>query len=404
MTISLGTNIAAYSTIRRLGETSTQLYDVLERLSSGARINRASDDAAGLAVATQLKNQSNLYGVANRNINDAISMVSIGEAALGQQSEILMRLSELAEQAANGTLSSTQKESLNLEYQQLLLEMDRIGDSTSFNGISLLTGKRDQSSATATIQAGISGASIDQLSFTKADSASLSGTISNDNMTGDPIGLIGAGLSLEQITEHFNGGVLTFTADSGRELLLGFGIMGGGLFTAEFYLLEDDGSYAASTDTVLIGADPNTGEITAAFAEFSSSLEFAGEGDSVDLTLDLRGLRLLDEAASSAVRFTGVETTERATMALEVVGQRLDEISNIRGEYGAFSSRLAIAANLTLTNRENYQAASSRIVDADIAAESAALVSLQIRQQAATAVLAQANFQPELALTLLSDR
>ncbi|RIL03992.1 MAG: flagellin, partial [Proteobacteria bacterium] len=139
-TIGFGKNIASLLAQGRLGSTTAAMASSLERLSSGLRINRASDDAAGLAIATTLGADTRVYSQGIRNINDGISALNIADGALNQFSSILMRLRELATQAANGSFSLTQRRSLDSEAFQLTNEFNRLTQSTRFNGLNLLDG------------------------------------------------------------------------------------------------------------------------------------------------------------------------------------------------------------------------------------------------------------------------
>lgn len=138
MAVSLGSNIAALVAQRRLNEAGNSLATTFERLSSGLRINRASDDAAGLAIASTLNAHSRIYGQGIRNINDGISALSIADGALGELSGLTTRLRELATQAANGSLSVTQRRALDAEADQLTHEFNRTIATVQFNGLGLL--------------------------------------------------------------------------------------------------------------------------------------------------------------------------------------------------------------------------------------------------------------------------
>jgi flagellin len=140
VTIRLGTNIASLGAQRRLGDASQALERTYERLSSGMRINRASDDAAGMAIATSLRSDSRIYSQGIRNISDGISALSIAEGAVSSLSGMTIRMKELASQSANGTYGRTQRESLNNEAQALIAEFNRITATTTFNGRQLLDG------------------------------------------------------------------------------------------------------------------------------------------------------------------------------------------------------------------------------------------------------------------------
>lgn len=140
MGLRINTNVASLNAQRNLSGTRINMNKSLEKLSSGQRINRAGDDAAGLAISENLKAQIKGLGQAKRNAEDGISLVQIAEGALGETSNILIRLRELSVQAASDTIGSTERKFLNVEFEQLTSEMDRIANSTEFNRVPLLNG------------------------------------------------------------------------------------------------------------------------------------------------------------------------------------------------------------------------------------------------------------------------
>lgn len=144
MAVSLGNNLMALRALRRLAENSAGLARTSERLSSGMRINRASDDAAGLALSSSLQANSRIYSQAIRNGNDGISALNIADGGLDQLSSLVTRMKELATQAANGSYSASQRRSLDSEAQRLKSEFERIQATTTFNGLSLLTNNQSQ--------------------------------------------------------------------------------------------------------------------------------------------------------------------------------------------------------------------------------------------------------------------
>ena len=149
MGLRINTNLPAINTARILRRSTEALNQSLERLSSGLRINRAADDAAGLAVAEGFRSQVNGTQVSQRNAQDGISLVQTAEGALSETTNILQRIRELAVQAANGTQSTSNRAAINTEVQQLLQQLDDIALDTEFNGIRVLS-----SSQTVTLQAG----------------------------------------------------------------------------------------------------------------------------------------------------------------------------------------------------------------------------------------------------------
>ncbi|MCT4642603.1 MAG: flagellin [Bacteriovoracaceae bacterium] len=140
MGLRINTNVSSINAQRNLSKTRVSQQKVLEQLSSGQRINRAGDDAAGLAISENLKAQIRGLGQAERNAQDGISLVQIAEGGLSETSNILIRLRELAVQAASDTIGATERKFLNVEFEQLMAEVDRISNSTEFNRVPLLNG------------------------------------------------------------------------------------------------------------------------------------------------------------------------------------------------------------------------------------------------------------------------
>ena len=149
MSITIGNNIVSLQAQRRLGMATESLSSIFEKLSSGQRINKASDDAAGLAIADALRASQRIASVAIRNANDGISTIAIADGALSEISSVLQRLAELSEQSANGVFSSQQRSALQNEFSALSSEIERIANVTTYNGVNLLSG-----GSTITLQVG----------------------------------------------------------------------------------------------------------------------------------------------------------------------------------------------------------------------------------------------------------
>ncbi|MEZ5966911.1 MAG: flagellin [Planctomycetota bacterium] len=191
MGLRVNTNVASINAQRNLATATGRLEGNFRRLATGLRISTASDDAAGLAISERLRAQVRSLEQAKRNANDGISMVQTAEGALNEVSSILTRLRELSVQAANGTVSGQDRNTLNEEFRSLVDEIDRIGKSTEFNGIKLL----DASSTTVSFQIGFGTSSgIDSLNLTL--SAALATTLTLNSLdigaTGDTSVAIGA--------------------------------------------------------------------------------------------------------------------------------------------------------------------------------------------------------------------
>jgi len=170
MGIRINTNVSSLNTQRHLSNNSNQFKKSMEKLSSGLRINRAGDDAAGLAISEGLKADIRALDQASRNAADGISMVQVAEGAMDEVSNTLLRMKELAEQSANGTLSDTDRGYLDSEYTALSSEIDRIAAGTEFNGVSLLDG----SGGSVNIQVGIEsgGSNVVAVDLSSARTAS----------------------------------------------------------------------------------------------------------------------------------------------------------------------------------------------------------------------------------------
>ena len=169
MGLRVNTNIASLTSQRNLANVTGRLQGNFSRLSSGLRIANAADDAAGLGISEKMRSQIRSFSAASRNAQDGISLVQTAEGALGETSNILGRLRELAVQAANGTLSSSDRTTIDTEASALLAEIDRIADSTAFNGVNLLDGSASSSS----IQVGIDSGDTISVSLSDTNVAAL---------------------------------------------------------------------------------------------------------------------------------------------------------------------------------------------------------------------------------------
>ena len=274
MALVVNTNVQSLNAQRNLDVNQAGLATVFQRLSSGLRVNTARDDAAGLAVSEGIRAFVNGSNVGIRNANDGISLANTAEAALGQVTNNLQRIREIAVQAANGTISDTQRTNLSAETAQLATEITRIIQNTSFNGNQLLSG-----GSNLVFQIGAQSGTTDQLTVTAQQLSAVANSIS-----------AGAGLTSSQAN---------------------------------------------------------------------------------------------------------------ASATIGTIDTQLTSVTTARATFGAVTNRFeAVIANLQVY-AESLSAARGRIIDADFAAETAALTRSQILQQASTSVLAQANALPQNALTLL---
>jgi len=163
MAIRIFTNLTSLNAQRILGINNDRLAQSIERISSGLRINRASDDVGGLAVAESLRSDIRVLRQGLRNLNDGLSLVNVAEAGMNQQSDILIRMRELAAQSASGTITDPERANLQLEFVQLRNEIDRISNATEFNGQTLLDGSLASGAGPIVIQFGLDATANSQL-------------------------------------------------------------------------------------------------------------------------------------------------------------------------------------------------------------------------------------------------
>jgi len=181
MGLRIATNIASQQVQKNLKQVSSEADSSLEKLSSGKRITKAADDAAGLAIATNLEAQTKGLRQASRNANDGISLVQTAEGGLNEVSNILVRMRELTVQAASDTVGEQERGFLDKEYQQLVAEVDRISESTTFNGANLLNG---EGSGEMDFQVGAFAGEQNQITFDSSES----------NASASAIGISGSGI------------------------------------------------------------------------------------------------------------------------------------------------------------------------------------------------------------------
>lgn len=306
MALSFNSNIQALRALRQLDASGRTLTRSFERLSAGQRITRASDDSAGLAISSLLKNSARLYSTANRNINDGLSALNIMSGALEEQSSVLQRLMELAQQAANGSLTNTQRATLSEEYRSLVSEFGRLGETTSFNNLTLLKGSRSSTLGSLILQAGINGSGSSILQAQNANTSSYSGTFEiGERGTAD------ANFTTEDLAAVYDNQLISVTIrdDSGteRDLLVGFDFGSdaapNSIYLVKIYQRASDsggvGGVTAGGDIVTEGSEWVLGNSTTlmvngATGQVSStttaSLEFDNGARTGTINLDLRGL------------------------------------------------------------------------------------------------------------------
>ena len=330
MSIVVNTNIGSLNAQRSLAESSRELSTAMERLSSGKKINSASDDAAGFAIAERMTAQIRGLNMATKNANDGLAMLSTIENATNDVTDMLQRIRELAVQASNDTNSSTDRVYLQREVDSLLNEINRVASQTVYNNKAVLDGTH-----TGQLQVGTENGQNITFNIKSIDTDTLgltsdSATETAEDLTADPVVLAGA------FTPGVDPLVIATTSDD---------------------------NFDTDSATTLTAATTS------------------GAGD------EILGLSVL--------------TASDAEAALAKISVAIEQVGGNRAEYGSLANRLEYTVSNLMNVAEFTTSARSRIEDADFAAESARLAKAQLRQQAYTAMLAQANASSQLAIQLI---
>ncbi|MCI2253000.1 flagellin [Domibacillus sp. PGB-M46] len=369
-------NIAALNTHRQLGSASNAQAKNMEKLSSGLRINRAGDDAAGLAISEKMRAQVKGLDQASRNAQDGISLIQTAEGALNETHSILQRMRELSVQSSNETNTADDRGALDKEFQQLKKEVTRIADQTEFNTKTLLKGGFGASSTEgANIVAGkgvtdynIGGAGVGTVALT-------SGTGTNSGVKLTAVFTDAAGNSTTQVLDDV--AIPTGTDSSTINFdKLGFS------FTANSSLAT--GSFGGAADDTIT--------ISSAASKFQIG---ANANQTIDLSINNM------DATALGVNDDDILTKDKAQLAITALDSAIKSVSTERANLGSVQNRLEHTINNLGTAGENLTAAESRVRDVDMAKEMMAQTKNSILSQAAQAMLSQANQQPQGVLQLL---
>ena len=395
MGLFINTNVVAVNAQRNLSITSQKMGRALERLSSGLRINRAADDAAGLSISEGLRSQIGGMKQASRNAQDAVSMIQTAEGALNEVHGILQRMRELTVQAGNETLSNSDRTAVGEELLTLKNEIDNIASRTKFNGLSLLTG------ALSTAQDGASTAKIGvQLATTVVASISSVDVSKLQAGTTYTFAKVDADtISISDGVTTVNSADIDATIGADGSLTISF--------TGAIQATVTVVGVAAKTATD-IGTDIGTAALTIVTAAGSGSAQFrvgAATSDNVQVSFDDMQSGVIgsggNEIGVLITDNTSVDTVAEADTLLTSVDQAITDVSQQRAKLGASQNQIETAIASLGIGIENLTASESRIRDADIAEVSTELVTRQIMQQAGIAVLSQANTSSQSVLQLL---
>ena len=377
----INTNVMALNAQNMLSKNQNSVEKSVGRLSSGLRINGASDDAAGLAISEKMRAQIKGLDKAQANAQDGISLLQTAEGALQQTTNILQRMRELVIKAQNtGVLTEDDRTSITNELSTLRDEIDRIGVSTTFNGKKLLDGEMGVKLETKNLT-NLTYADVSNANASTTYTFSYDSTNKKMKVTWNEGGETKTSYSTETYasTSASVSGNVTFqeagiVLDYGTEVKVSEAIAGDTLVTSD----ESQGKKA----DFKIGA--NT---------YSQDLLSVGIGD-----MTSKGLN----RANHTDKFTvDISSREKADETLKAIDYAISKVTEQRTKLGTVQNRMEYAANNLSTTQENLTAAESRIRDVDMAEEMVAYTKNSILNESAMAMLAQANKQPEKILTLL---
>ncbi|WP_311406606.1 flagellin N-terminal helical domain-containing protein [Liquorilactobacillus uvarum] len=350
----INTNVAAMNTLSSLTAATTSKSNSLAKLSSGSRINKAGDDAAGLAISEKMKGQIGGLSQATRNAQDGISLIQTAEGALNETHSILGRMRDLSVQSANGTLSSDDRGAIQKEFTALQSEVDRISQTTQFNTKDLL----NKSDNTFTFQIGANAGQT--MSVTIGDMGSTA------------LGIGASDVSLEATATELTSSAAYAAATALESALSGANIS----------------STLSATDITNLGA-----------IGISTDVLSAGTSTWGDIGTDMKSVTSIVDSAKSKAS-DGVSQS-KASSAITSIDSAIKQVSDQRAQLGAAQNRLTHTVNNLGTTEENLSEANSRIRDVDMAEEMTNFTKANILTQASTSMLAQANSMPNSVLSLL---
>ena len=400
-------NIMAMNAYRNYNNNTSALSKNLEKLSSGYKINRAGDDAAGLAISEKMRAQITGLKAATKNVKDGVSLVKTAEGALQEVHDMLNRMDSLATQSANGTYDdAVDRKNLQKEVSALKSEIDRIADSSNFNGLNLLDGSLANGakvdgilgSANATFSIGQQSATVGgaAMSVTFADGKA--------NDRGITVAATGSDITITLGTKTKE----TYTADEITQAVRDFG---------KTYAAQNAGdpnkkALGEALTTFTMKADgPVTADAGKSLTMAKATLANGGAAGTGGLTLQIGDTAATHNKLNVTIgdcHITGLKiadvdigTQDGAATAIQKIKDAINTVSGTRGDLGALQNRLEHTQNNLSVMTENIQDAESTIRDTDVADEMMAYTKNNILVQSAQAMLAQANQVPQGVLQLL---
>jgi flagellin len=460
----INTNIASLNAQRNLSRSQSTLNTSLQRLSSGMRINSAKDDAAGLAISERFTAQIRGLNQAVRNSNDGISLAQTAEGALGEVTNNLQRVRELAVQSVNATNSASDRSAMQQEVSQLIAEIDRVASQTNFNGVNLLDGSftsqafqvganvGETISVSTIVDSTKAGLGLDNSTASRTSTAVTGTAITAGAIQVNGVDIGAAAGNAKAIAAAIDGSSVNVSATATTSVAVGAFTNDGGAANGSVYTLTVAGvniSRTAAGGTGILAADLDTALGTAASSLTSAGISYTGtfaggnltftdaDGDNIvvaqtqtgttatvatgtgtnrgtvsitstgeDLVVaGTAGALTASGLSASTVTATGntldVSTVSGANALITAIDTALNTVNGSRATLGAIQNRFESVVTSLQTSSESLSAARSRIQDTDFASETANLTKAQILQQAGMAMMTQANSLPQGVLSLL---
>ena len=414
----INTNVSATLASNAINKNDRAMTTAMERLSTGLRINSASDDAAGLAIAARMRSQVEGLEQAARNANDGISMIQVAEGAYVEVSNMLARMKEMSVQAASGTYSNTDRAALNLEFSQLRSELQRIAGNTQWNGFNILDGSAGGSSSSVNFQVGAGSGQTMTAAFNtlyKSVATSTAATNSQAPDANNPekyaIDISGANVQAGdhlKITLTDNGGnvvdvllnldaaaVASLARPNGNETHHALDQAGDIHYIDNGYTALNTVLGQAGHAGIVVEVGSNDGTANAA-----NKIYIAGTANNQAFTIAAGGVSIIRGEVATLDAFD-ISSATNATKAAAELDTLITNVSAGRAKYGAYINRLEHASDNLRNVAQNTDASRSQIEDADYAEETSELARTQIISQASTAMLAQANQTKQTVLALL---
>ncbi|MDQ0192182.1 flagellin N-terminal helical domain-containing protein [Paenibacillus wynnii] len=407
-------NIGALNTHRQLSANTAAQSKSIEKLSSGLRINRAGDDAAGLAISEKMRGQIRGLDQASRNSQDGISMIQTAEGALNETHSILQRMRELAVQSSNDTNTAQDRANIQDETNQLGEEIQRIAEQTEFNNKKLLNGEMGSAVSTATTQVltgdlentmadattldGLLDSAGNNLQIADGDVITMSWSINGTQHTSSFTVADITSDALSDITDTMvtEGSVASVATAAGNMVVTADAAGTAAQINGLSFEVKSSAGVRKEAASNVLSNFTTTTEAEDVRAEGSADFQIgSNQGQSLNLAInDMR-------ADTLGVRNLQVGTKSQAGTAISVLDEAIQTVSAERSKLGATQNRLEHTINNLNTSSENLTAAESRVRDVDMAKEMMEQTKNSILAQAAQAMLAQANQQPQGVLQLL---